>query len=82
VTTVADSMAFVRENSAGANMSRIGTIATVATALAIAVAATVGSIDFGARLVSLRGTDGRTATIYAAPDVRNLDQVRSATRLT
>jgi outer membrane protein OmpA-like peptidoglycan-associated protein len=40
VTIVADSTAFVRENSAGANMSsRIGTIATVATTLAIAVAA-------------------------------------------
>jgi hypothetical protein len=42
----------------------------------IDITATVESIDFGTRLVSLRGTDGRTATIYAAPDVRNLDQVR------
>jgi outer membrane protein OmpA-like peptidoglycan-associated protein len=40
VTIVADSVAFVRESSAGANMSnRIGTIARVATTLAIAVAA-------------------------------------------
>jgi hypothetical protein len=40
------------------------------------ITATVESIDVGTRLVSLRGTDGRRATIYAAPDVRNLDQVR------
>lgn len=43
----------------------------------IDITATVESIDLATRLVALRGTDGRRATIYAAPDVRNLDQVRS-----
>jgi hypothetical protein len=42
----------------------------------IEITATVESIDSKMRLVALRGTDGRRATIYAGPAVRNLDQVR------
>jgi hypothetical protein len=42
----------------------------------IEITATVESIDPTTRLVALRGTDGRRATIYAGPVVRNFDQVR------
>ena len=43
----------------------------------IEITATVESIDPKTRFVALRGTDGRRATIYAGPAVRNLDQVRT-----
>ena len=40
------------------------------------MSATVESIDHDKRLVSLRGENGRTATVEVSPDVRNLAQVK------
>lgn len=37
--------------------------------------ATVEAIDRDTRMVSLVGTEGRKATVYAGPDVRNFDQI-------
>jgi hypothetical protein len=37
--------------------------------------ATVEAIDRDTRMVSLVGTGGRKATVYAGPDVRNFDQI-------
>jgi hypothetical protein len=37
--------------------------------------ATVESINRQSRIVALRGAEGRVATVYAGPEVRNLDQV-------
>jgi hypothetical protein len=40
------------------------------------MSATVTAIDVPKRMVSLRGTEGRTATFEVSPDVRNLPQVK------
>jgi hypothetical protein len=42
----------------------------------IELTATVEAIDPQTRLVSLRGADGRKATVYAGPEVRNFDQIK------
>ena len=42
----------------------------------VELTATVEAIDMQRRMVSLRGAGGRAATIYAGPNVRNLDQVK------
>ncbi len=40
------------------------------------VTATVEAIDVGTRMVTLRGPDGKQFTIRAAPEIRNLAQVK------
>jgi Cu/Ag efflux protein CusF len=45
------------------------------------MSATVEAIDLDKRMVSLRGTEGRTATFEVAPDVRNLPQVKVGDKL-
>jgi hypothetical protein len=40
------------------------------------ISATVESVDLSKRLVSLRGENGRSATVEVAPEVRNLSQVQ------
>ena len=37
--------------------------------------ATVEAIDHQTRMVSLRGSEGRKATVYASPEVHNFDQI-------
>lgn len=41
----------------------------------IELTATVEAIDQQTRLVSLRGAEGRKATVYASPEVHNFDQI-------
>jgi hypothetical protein len=41
----------------------------------IELTATVEAIDRQTRMVSLRGAEGRKATVYAGPEVRNFDQI-------
>ena len=41
----------------------------------IELTATVEAIDRQTRMVSLRGPEGRKATVFAGPDVRNFDQI-------
>jgi hypothetical protein len=47
----------------------------------VSIAATVEAIDHTKRLVTLRGPEGRTATIEVPPDVRNLAQVKVGDKL-
>lgn len=42
----------------------------------IELTATVEALDRETRMVSLRSPEGRTATVYAGPEVRNFDQIR------
>jgi hypothetical protein len=44
--------------------------------------ATVEAVYLPTRMVALRGEDGRTATVMAGPEVRNLDQVQVGDRVT
>jgi hypothetical protein len=39
--------------------------------------ATVDAVDRETRMVSLRANDGRKATVYAGPEVRNFDQIEA-----
>lgn len=41
----------------------------------VEVTATVEAIDRESRMVSLRTADGRTAAVYAGPNVQNFDQI-------
>lgn len=41
----------------------------------IELTASVEALDRESRMVSLRGAEGRTATVYAGPEVRNFDQI-------
>lgn len=41
----------------------------------IELTASVEALDRETRMVSLRSAEGRTATVYAGPDVRNFDQI-------
>lgn len=45
------------------------------------ISATVESIDVQKRLVSLRGPEGRSATLEVSPEVRNLEQVKVGDKL-
>lgn len=42
----------------------------------IELTASVEAVDRDTRMVSLRGAEGRTATVYASPEVRNFDQIK------
>ena len=42
----------------------------------VSLSATVEAVDQATRMVSLRGEDGRTATVKVTDEVRNLDQVK------
>lgn len=41
----------------------------------IELTASVEALDRESRMVSLRSAEGRTATVYAGPEVRNFDQI-------
>jgi hypothetical protein len=41
----------------------------------VELTAAVEAINHKTRMVSLRGTEGRKATVYAGPEVRNFDQI-------
>lgn len=47
----------------------------------VELTATVEAIDMQRRMVSLQGAGGHAATIYAGPNVRNLDQVKVGDRV-
>jgi hypothetical protein len=49
--------------------------APVSRASEIELTAMVEAIDRQTRIVSLRGPDGETATVYAGPEVRNFEQI-------
>jgi hypothetical protein len=42
----------------------------------VSMSATVDAVDHSTRMVSLRGENGRTATVKVTDEVRNLDQVQ------
>jgi hypothetical protein len=45
------------------------------------MSATVEALDVATRMVTLRGTEGRSTTLQVSPDVRNLPQVRVGDKL-
>lgn len=49
--------------------------APIAREQLIELTATIESIDRDSRMLSLRAADGRRATVYAGPEVRNFDRI-------
>ena len=56
--------------------------APVSREQAIDLTATVEAVDRQNRMVSLRSADGRTATVYAGPQVQNFDQINTGDQVT
>jgi hypothetical protein len=48
----------------------------VAMAEAVSLSATVEAIDKANRLITLKGPEGKVATVHAGPEVKNFDQIK------
>lgn len=47
----------------------------------VSMSATVEAVDLATRMVSLRGENGRTATVHVTDEVRNLEQIEPGDRV-